>query len=133
MLRALADPRYVRPYKAKEPWSRPLGAVLRLLDDLATPEMTGRVIELAAHPEVEVRERAATSLGNLASPAVLAAWLAASRDPSYEVRRAAVWGVGSALTAGRVAPAFAAGAVDRVAELLDDSETTQSPKGRPRP
>lgn len=119
LVRALSDRRYLRPYSARHPSRLPLGEVLLLLDGLAPPGIVGRLAELAFHPTPAVREVAARGLGSLATPAALPAWLAASGDPDGEVCSAAVWGVGAALEAGRVSPEFAAGAFDRLAELLD--------------
>lgn len=119
LVRALSDPRYLRPYSAENPTQLPIGEVLTLLDRHPPAEIADRLIELASHPSAPVRRAAAGSLGNLATPAVLSAWLSATRDSVDDVQSAAIWGVNSALEAGRVTPEFAAGAFDRVAELLD--------------
>jgi HEAT repeat protein len=90
LVRAVSDPRYLRPYRDSGTARLPLGAVLDLLEPFAPPEIVGRLAELATHSQPAVREAAARGLGNLATPAALSAWLAVSRDPDGDMCSAAV-------------------------------------------
>lgn len=120
LLRALSDPRFLNPYRGRDVSGVPLKDVLDLLEPHAPPEIVGRLAELMGHPDRQVRKAAGKGLGRLATPTAVEPWLAASRDPDNDVRSEAVWGIDSALRAGRVAPEFGAGVVGRVVELLED-------------
>ncbi|VTR94950.1 pf14300 domain protein : PBS lyase HEAT domain protein repeat-containing protein OS=Planctomyces limnophilus (strain ATCC 43296 / DSM 3776 / IFAM 1008 / 290) GN=Plim_2746 PE=4 SV=1: DUF4375 [Gemmata massiliana] len=118
LLRALDDSLYLQPYRGRYAPGLPLESLIRLLEPFAPAEMLGRLVELVTHKDAKIRRAVAGMFGHLAA---LDVWLTVSRDPDEDVQRYALWGIDSALTAKRVTPEFAVGALDRVIELVDHS------------